>query len=595
MEDVKSFHVMLQSDDDTSLADFPRNSSCSFSNLLWKSLELHDGLFEVGLSQIYFEVPPSIDSGLSPSGIGRPSTTGEQNDEPQDQSGDNNDSFFRPNTDDNKVTIWILERKRYTFAKTGSSASFFKEIVNKFFKDQAIRIRMTEKLTPREPPKFKLYYSENTSFEIQFSPLLQSILGFSKPSYSPGVYLAENGYSDTAYRNADFQNDGYIDLVRWNPKYVRIPESGADDFETRLAFSAKTLREKGFGVVVHFLEETEFTLKLLKEEMKVQFSPMMNQYMGLDPNFEFSQPETVVIIPEQHRIVEEEEETDEVAPFPPDEANKPDPNVPFPPDQAVKPNNITTSDPVESVRPVSRPPTPPDQAEKPGHVIPSGTNQVEQPDNVEPTTVIDPHSSTTSGGETIEEESPETKLDPDNGTRSESTAAVEITTVVNREDSSVTVLLPEDPVPVPAVKISGIIAEDTPKLISIDKVPCRSRAIAPPLTSNEDDESVIEFPLVPLPPKRRKKDTGLRTIYVCCNLIDPQCVGGQALPCLRTVNRLRDEHSLSIEFNPILYLPVVKSDIRSISISLVDAVGECIPTLPELVTRAELVFRHTLF
>lgn len=581
MEEVKSFHVMLLSDDESSLADFPRNSSCSFSNLLWKPLKLHDGLFEVGLSQIYFEVPPSVDSAST---LVRAATGGEQDDEPymHDQSGDSDKSFFRPNTDDNKVTVWILERKRYAFPKNGSSAALFKEHVNKFFSDRAIRIRMTEVHTTTELPKFRLYYTENTNFELQFSPLLQSILGFTQSGYLPGSYLAANPYNNTTYQNSDFQTNAYIDLIRWNPNYVRIPEPDVPDFETRLAFTAKTLRENGFEVVVHFNEETEFTLKLLKEEMRVQFSPMMNQYMELDNNFIFSQAETTVIIPEEHRILEEEEDLEETTPFPPDEADKSEPIIPIPPDQAVKP--VLTGGPDE------RPPTPPDEAEK--HVNSPTPDQIEKPEIVDPKRVIEPPVLTTSSDVSKEEESSQTNLTSGNETPVETPAAIDITTVVNREDSSVTVLLPEDPVPTHTVKPPEVISETTPDLI--DKVPCRSRITAPPITSNDDnDESVIEFPVVPR--KRRKKDSGLHSIYVCCNLIDPQCFGGQALPCLRTVNRLRNEHSMSIEFNPILYLPVVKSDIRSISISLVDAVGECIPTLPELVTRAELVFRHTLF
>lgn len=276
--DGDSQYVTLWSNQ--SLEYFPDNISTNFSNFLSVPFSVPTDCYEVAISEIIFE----------------------EKDKPTVAHPADKPSYFGLPMENNLITVKRFPGMIMNFTKKSIDFNLWRiglqERINQLFNSTELGVKMSFFYEGKPDPKTTLTIIDTSSkFTMRIEPAYYAkILGFNnKTEFKSGIFRSEELQSRDEFNKVPLEDRLTIYLTAVETELLEVEEPDEYLLELLISNCAEVLLEKGVKVKMPYdPKSSKLILELEYPGYSIQLPRVVNDELGLDPDFVFKDKRTVV-------------------------------------------------------------------------------------------------------------------------------------------------------------------------------------------------------------------------------------------------------------------------------------------------------------
>lgn len=269
-----NFSVTLVSD--SSLKYFPDNNSTLFTNVLYKKIQLPEKLYQVALSEIFYE-EAMIDR------------TQTQN------------TYFGTPTANNFVKVWdgqgvVTQHEK----KTNNLQEWIANLERVFGILSLATVNVTIKLSVQKDEtgklKAKLHFQDlNNIYSLRIKPpKYAEMLGFKKSVFAPGNHLSENAVNEQEFAKFPIGDKITLQCTDESPKLLEISEPLERTQDALIANIIVSFITHGILVRMPISTNRKLKVYIDQRNLRFQLPVIANRALRLPDEFIFEDKEITV-------------------------------------------------------------------------------------------------------------------------------------------------------------------------------------------------------------------------------------------------------------------------------------------------------------
>ena len=282
-------HLFVNLSSDKSLEYFPANTPISFTNVLTNPIKFADDCYELAAAEIIYEekelpkAPHVADKQLY---------------------------FGLDPTTNNLISTSKLTRRSIQYPKTTTN---FKEwrrtlqsVINDTLKTGVATAGMSFFYIQGEiDPKTVIGVNDSSKkYSVQITPAYYStVLGFgNKNEFQHGTHTSQSIQSREFFDKIPL-NDVLHFRLQWSEReLIEVEEPSEYNLELLLLNCAEKLLEQGYKIKMPFdPKSTKLTVEIDDTTLSFKLPSTVNEVLGLEPDFEFNKPKTVINVGESRK------------------------------------------------------------------------------------------------------------------------------------------------------------------------------------------------------------------------------------------------------------------------------------------------------